>query len=91
VRQHDEITVYVARPEHDQPTQGVKPTKYHSFKLRWRYEGETADRFELSTRLHYTLRFDREDETKRVILSAAWINPRLEAGPWSEDISEVIG
>lgn len=31
------------------------------------------------------------DETKRVILSAAWVNPRLQPGPWSNDVTEVIG
>jgi hypothetical protein len=34
---------------------------------------------------------DREDETKRVLLSAAWVNSRLEEGPWTEDLVEVVG
>jgi hypothetical protein len=91
VRQHDEITVYVAQPEHSQPTQSVNPKRYHGFKLRWRFAGETEDRFEITTRLHFTLHFDRADEGKTVILAAAWVNPRLEAGPWSPDVTEVLG
>ncbi|MDR0348723.1 MAG: hypothetical protein LBH90_04415, partial [Tannerella sp.] len=61
------------------------------FKLRWRFEDETTYHFEISTRLRRTLFFGRENETRRVILSAAWVNPRMEEGPWSEDITEVIG
>jgi hypothetical protein len=90
-RQHDEITVYVARPEHDQPTAGVAPHQYHSFMLRYKKEGDADYQTVVSTRLHHTLFFERDDEGKRVTLSAAWTNPRLEAGPWSEDISEIIG
>jgi hypothetical protein len=33
---------------------------------------------------------DRSDETRRIILSAAWVNPRLQEGPWSDGIAEVI-
>jgi hypothetical protein len=91
VRQHDEITVYVARAEHSHPTQSVTTEKYHGFKLRYMIEGESRYSYELSTRLHHTLHFSREDEGKRITLAAAWINPRLQEGPWSGDVSEVIG
>jgi hypothetical protein len=50
------------------------------FKLRWRFECETAYHTEVSECLHYTIRFDRTDETRRVEISAAWINPLLEEG-----------
>jgi hypothetical protein len=90
-RQHDELTVYIARPEHDHPTAGVAPTQYHSFVIRYKIEGDADEKMVISTRLHYTLFFERADEGKRVTLSAAWVNPRLEPGPWSEEISEVIG
>jgi hypothetical protein len=91
VKQHDEITVYVSRGELGHPTQSTTRPKYRGFKLRWRFVGETAYRIEISTRLHHTIHLDREDETKRIELSAAWVNPRLEEGPWSEDIVEVVG
>jgi hypothetical protein len=90
-KQHDEMTVYAARPEQDHPTAGVGPTKHHGFMLRYREEGETGYKTEVSTRLHHTIFFEREDEGKRIFLSAAWVNPRLETGPWSEEISEIIG
>jgi hypothetical protein len=91
-KQHDEITVYAARPEQDHPTASVGPVHYHGFALRYKLEGEgEVEKTVISTRLHHTLFFDRADESKRVTLSAAWVNPRLETGPWSDEISEIIG
>ena len=91
VKQHDEMTVYVTQTELGHPTQSTKKKNYFGFKLRWRFEGETYCRTEVSTRLHITLHFNREDETRRVIIAAAWINPRLQEGPWSADITEIVG
>jgi hypothetical protein len=89
-RQHDEMTVYAMRPEENQPTATVGPSQYFGFALRIKVEGE-PERIVISTRLHYTVFFDRADEGKHVTLSAAWVNPRLEEGPWSEEITEIIG
>jgi hypothetical protein len=91
VRQHDEMTVYVARAEQGQPTRSTTRASYRGFKIRWRFEDETAYRTEISTRLHYTIHFDRKDEGRRVVIAVAWVNPRLEEGPWSGDIAEVVG
>ncbi|MDR0348619.1 MAG: hypothetical protein LBH90_03890, partial [Tannerella sp.] len=66
VKQHDEITAYVSQAEHGHPTQSATQKGYVGFKLRWRFEGETAYHIEVSTRLHCTVFFDRVDETKRV-------------------------
>jgi hypothetical protein len=91
-KQHDEITVYAARPEQDHPTDGVGPVNYHGFALRYRLEGEgEVEKTVISTRLHHTLFFERTDEGKRVFFSGAWVNPRFEEGPWSGEISEIIG
>jgi hypothetical protein len=91
-KQNDEITVYAARPEQDHPTDGVGPKRYHGFALRCRLEGEgEVEKTIVSTRLHHTLFFERTDEGKRVFFSAAWVNPRLETGPWSKEIFEIIG
>ena len=91
VKLHDELTVYAAQPEHDQPTAGVAPERYHGFIIRTRWEGEDTYQTAISTRLHHTFFFERADEGKRIFLSAAWVNPRLEPGPWCEEISEIIG
>jgi hypothetical protein len=89
-KQHDEMTIYAAIPEQDHPTAGVGPVKHHGFVIRYREEGK-EDKLVVSTRLHHTLFFEREDEGKRIFISAAWVNPRLETGPWSDEISEIIG
>ncbi|MDR0602723.1 MAG: hypothetical protein LBG80_00290 [Bacteroidales bacterium] len=89
-KQHNEITVYAARPEHDHPTAGTGTTKDHGFMIRYKEENKDY-KFVVSTRLHHTLFFEREDEGKRLWISAAWVNPRLETGPWSDEISEIIG
>ena len=91
VKLHDEIIVYAAQPEHDQPTAGVAPKRYHAFMIRIRMDGEDTYQTVVSTRLHHTLFFERADEGKRLFISAAWVNPRLEPGPWCEEISEIIG
>ncbi|MDR1381662.1 MAG: hypothetical protein LBJ47_09320, partial [Tannerella sp.] len=90
-RQHDELTVYVSQPEYNHPAASVASEKYGGFALRWRFEDETEYRTVNSTRLHLTLLFEGKDETRRVVLSAAFVNPRLQTGPWSDDITEVIG
>jgi hypothetical protein len=92
VRHHDELTVYVARPEHNQPNTTVAPLKkYHGFIVRWKFEDEAEYKTAISTRLHHTLYFEQADETKRVVLAAAWVNPRLQPGPWSGNVTEVLG
>ncbi|MDR3140908.1 MAG: hypothetical protein LBU37_04175 [Tannerellaceae bacterium] len=87
----DELVVYVARSEHGQPTQGVQLKPYHGFKLHWKFEEEVEWRLELSTRLRLTLYFNMKDEGRRIVLTAAWMNPRLQEGPWSDPITKVIG
>jgi hypothetical protein len=91
VRQHDELTVYASKPEHDQPTATVGPKRYHGFAIRYKFEGDAEYKIVYSTRLHYTFIFDQEDDGRRLLFSAAWINPRLEHGPWSMEIAEIIG
>ncbi|MDR1257806.1 MAG: hypothetical protein LBK65_00800 [Tannerellaceae bacterium] len=89
-QQHDEVTVYVTRKEYGQPTDGVQLKPYHGFKLRWKFEDEEDMHIELFTRLHYTIYLERKDETRRIILAVAWVNPRLQEGPWSEDMTVII-
>jgi hypothetical protein len=89
-QRHNELKIYVNRPELGHPIQSSGRENYAGFKLRWRFDNEVTDHIEMSTRLYHTLFFNREDETKRVILAAAWMNHRLEEGPWSEDITEIV-
>jgi hypothetical protein len=91
IQQHHEITVYVTRMELGQPAHGEQLRPFHGFKLRWKFEDETHWHFEISTRLHHTIYFEAADEAHRVTLAVAWINPRLQEGPWTINQTLVIG
>ncbi|MDR2121237.1 MAG: hypothetical protein LBP64_10270 [Tannerella sp.] len=88
---HDDMTLYASRPDQGHPTESAGPKRYHGFMIRYKLEGEAIYRMAVSTRLRHTLRFDRADTGRRVCISAAWVNPRLEPGPWSDEITEIIG
>jgi hypothetical protein len=90
VGQHHDIDVYAAIPEHGHPTQSVISKRYHGFLLRYRMESEETWHEQISTRLHVTLLFEDADEGKYIVLKAAWVNPRMEHGPWSDDIRVLI-
>jgi hypothetical protein len=90
-KQHGEITVYAARTEHDHPTDTVGPVHYHGFLLYYKFEGEAEYKSVVSTRLHQTLYPGPEDDGKRILLKAAWVNSRMQHGPWSNEISEIVG
>jgi hypothetical protein len=85
-----EMVLFAARPEHIQATVGVGPVKYHGFMIQYRIEGEEKYQTVISTKLSHSLFFDQADKGKRVYISAAWVNPRLEPGPWSEEYIEII-
>ncbi|MDR1259128.1 MAG: hypothetical protein LBK65_07630 [Tannerellaceae bacterium] len=91
IRVHDKLIVCAKRIGNGHPTHGVQVKHYFGFRLRWRFEDETHWRTEISTRLRYTLSFDDKDETRRIILTAAWVNPRLQEGLWSAEMSVVVG
>jgi hypothetical protein len=88
--QYGEITVYATRNEHGQPTQGVQHRPFHGFKVRWKFKDEEVWRMEVSTRLRHTLRFDEKDRGRFLTLAIAWINPRIQEGPWSSAITQVV-
>ena len=84
------ITARAARPEHGHPTASVAPARHYGFMLRYKIEGEARYQTVISTRLRATLRFERDDAGKRVFLAGAWVNPRLEPGPWSDELTLII-
>ena len=90
-RRHGEMVVHAARPLHGHSAHGSLTGHYHGFIVRYKKEGDTDFHIAASTRKQHTLYFEQADEGKRIWLSAAWLNPRLETGPWCEDITEIIG
>jgi hypothetical protein len=90
VGQHHDVTVYVAVAILGQPVEYLAKKGYHGFIIRYRREDETEWRERYSTRLHLTLYFDAEDQGKNLHIIVAWINPRLQHGPWSDETVTMI-
>jgi hypothetical protein len=88
--QHHDITVYVSTLQHGHPTEFLDQKNYYGFLLKYQFEGETNPKEIVSTRKHKTLRFDESKEGQYLKLQAAWLNPRIEPGPWSEEVRELI-
>ena len=87
---HLEIRVGVSVLSHDHPTASLTEKAYYGFVLRYRLQDETEWHEIYSTRLRTTLHFNSEDEGKHIILTAAWINPRIQHGPWSNEVTSLI-
>ncbi|MDR3196242.1 MAG: hypothetical protein LBU34_00095, partial [Planctomycetaceae bacterium] len=90
VGQHHDVTLYVSTLQHGHPTEFLKDGKYAGFVLKYLVDGETQWQTLISTQLHYTLIFSDADEGKHIRLEAAWVNPRMQNGPWSEEVRELI-
>jgi hypothetical protein len=88
--QHHDVSVYVSIPQHGHPTEFLTKKGYHGIVVRYRKEGETEWHEEQSTRLHVLLYFGDGDVGKRLTVVVAWINPRLQRGPWSDEIEVLI-
>jgi hypothetical protein len=84
--QGHEVRVFVRVPQHNHPTESLTRKAYHGFAVRYRKDDEAEWHEEHSTRLHTILVFNSEDTGKHLTLAAAWINPRLQRGPWSNEI-----
>ncbi|MDR2449589.1 MAG: hypothetical protein LBD52_06480 [Prevotellaceae bacterium] len=90
VGQHHDVTVYVSTPQHGQPTEFLQSNNYYGFVVRYRKEEQTEWHEEHSTRLHLTHYFEDEDKGKHLKIVTAWINPRIQHGPWSDEIEVLI-
>jgi hypothetical protein len=90
VGQHHDVTIYVSTLQHGHPTEYLKDGKYAGFVLKYLVEGETQWQTVVSTKLHYTLIFADEYEGKYIRMQSAWVNPRIQSGPWSEEVRELI-
>jgi hypothetical protein len=89
-RRNGLVKVYVQVPQYGHPTESQTRKAYHGFVVRYRKEGDTEWSEKYTTRLHTDISFDGKDTGQRFELMAAWINPRLQHGPWSHELSGVI-
>ncbi|MDR3198473.1 MAG: hypothetical protein LBU34_11450 [Planctomycetaceae bacterium] len=90
VLHHYEIDTYVSSLQHAHPTQSLTDEKYKGFMLRYKFEGETEWKTVISTKLHYLFVFTEKEVGKRITMQAAWVNPRIQPGPWSDEVTEII-
>jgi hypothetical protein len=87
---HYEVDIYVSTLQHAHPTHFVTDEKFGGFLLRYKFENDPEWKTLISTKLHYTLAFTEEEVGKHIILQAAWVNTRMQSGPWSGEIREII-
>ncbi|MDR0545119.1 MAG: hypothetical protein LBG30_07245 [Odoribacteraceae bacterium] len=84
------IKVSASVPQDGRPSESVTRPGYHGLLIRSRVEGEDW-REVYTTRVTATLKFAPEQVGKTVEIIAAWINPRLEHGPWGDTIRVIVG
>ncbi|MDR3269457.1 MAG: hypothetical protein LBT83_10380 [Tannerella sp.] len=81
------ITLVISPMPQGHPLTHMRRKGHYGCIVRYRSEGKTEWKYELSTRLSMTLILDAEEAGHRVVISAAWLNPRLMRGPWSNEIT----
>jgi hypothetical protein len=89
-RHHYEVDTYASTFQSGHPSEFLSDKKYGGYMLRYKLEGDTDWKTVISTKLHYTLFFTEAEVGKRIILQAAWVNTRMQHGPWSDEISGLI-
>jgi hypothetical protein len=72
------------------PTKYLADPNYYAVFLRHRFKGEGEWQQKTVTRKHLTLHFGEAAAGKELEVSAAWLNPKLEPGPWSDVESAII-
>jgi hypothetical protein len=87
---HHDMHIYASVPQLGHVTEYLKQKGYYGIIVRTRKDGEEHWHEEYSTSLHVTKIFDAEDESKYLTVAIAWINPRIQHGPWSDEIRALI-
>ncbi|OAV68406.1 hypothetical protein Barb4_02077 [Bacteroidales bacterium Barb4] len=90
VGKHHGITVYAGLKQKTHLTDSQRRSGIYGFKLKYLVDGETVWQELTSTSLKHTITFPAEYEGKHVEFIAAWVNPRLQEGPWSDTVKALI-
>jgi hypothetical protein len=90
VGQGHEVIVYASKSQHGHPSETLPKKDHFGFVVRYCKEGETEWHEIYTTHYRLTLRFNDSDEGKQLTLAAAWINRRIQYGPWSDEIHVLI-
>jgi hypothetical protein len=88
--EHHVVDVYVSNPQLGQVTSYLKDPEDYGFVMRYKLEDEETWHEKNYTKLHTRLIFEDKDVKKNLSIMVAWINPRLEHGPWSDTITVIV-
>jgi hypothetical protein len=72
------------------PTKYLANPNYYAVKFKYRLVGATDWELKTITKKHRTLHFGNEAQGKVMEITATWLNPTLEPGPWSDVESAII-
>jgi hypothetical protein len=86
-----ETTLDFAQQEHNHPTETIAEEFVHGARIEYRFDNETIWQSETVTKKHYTFIFTEGDVGKQVHVRVAWVNPKLEAGPYCREFSFIVG
>jgi hypothetical protein len=87
---HHNVDLYASLPRLGQATRYLKKHGTAGILVRYRLDDSPDWTDCYSTRLHHTLRFDSSHVGRRLTLTVAWVNPRLQPGPWSPEHTLII-
>jgi hypothetical protein len=88
--QHHDLTACATPLPHGHPVEHLAGRNHYGFLLKYQFEGDPEVHQLVSTRLRRTLLFDETSKGRYLTLSAAWVNARIEPGPWSEPVRELV-
>jgi hypothetical protein len=88
--QHHDVDIYFYKNQAGHPTTYLADPADYGVLLQYRFEGATEWQQAIITKKHHTLVFDDAAEGKYLQARAAWLNPRLQQGPWSDTDKKLI-
>jgi hypothetical protein len=88
--QHHDVDIYLFNNQAGHPTTYLADPNHYGALLQYKF-ADTADWQQvILTRKHHTLIFDDTAEGQYLLARAAWLNPRLQQGPWSDTDKKLI-
>jgi hypothetical protein len=88
--QHHDLDIYFYKNQAGHPTTYLADPNHYGVLLQYRFEGAPDWQQAIITKKHHTLIFDDASEGKYLQVRAAWLNPRLQQGPWSDTDKKLI-
>jgi hypothetical protein len=88
--QHHDVDIYLYNNQAGHPTTYLADPNHYGVLLQYKFEDAADWQQAILTRKHHTLIFDDAAEGKYLLARAAWLNPRLQQGPWSDTDKKLI-